>query len=320
MGGVFEPAFIGYLDTTEVGSDTITIPVTFTPTEIGTRTGTLTVEGNMDAGDLEIALTGTVEADPIHAKALEKRLPTGAAWHDESMRALLKGLAFEIARTVAGIRSRASIDNLLFGLNLENWMILMNIRPVGTTADKEAAVVRKISDIGGLRAEDLTRELQAAGFPLTVYPNKYRLTPDPVRFGQVRAAFGTATAYFSTLLKYYYKDPRWLEDFIPLFMFGTAMHTGDSPESRFGTARFGFMRDSYGAELVVNSAVGGGDNALWAELDDNKKRWHYAFVIGGNDHIYQMPSIDADRQEELRRLILEIKPLGMWAMLIVKYD
>ena len=311
MTSIFSPGYIGYLETSEFGSSVLTIPVTFTPVEMGARAGVLSIVGDMDVSPLEIPLSGATESDHIHARAMERRMPTGSAWHHETMRAVLRGLGVELSRVRTALADRATIANMLFGLNLDNWLEYLNIKNSGTTAEKEAAITRKLSDIGGLTAADLTRELQAAGFPLTVYQNKYKVTPDPVQFGQARAMFGAATAYFSTLLKYFFKDLRDLENYIPLFQFGTTA-------ARFGVARFGFARES-GAELIANSLDPETDNALWSNLDDDKRRWHYGFVISG-DTIYDIKSIDEERQRELRRLILEIKPLGMWAFLIIDYN
>ena len=309
MTGVFTPSSSGYLETVEVGSGTITIPVVFTPQELGARSAVLSIVGDMDVTPKEIALTGEGESDHLHARAMERRMPTGSAWHHETMRAILRGLGVEMSRVRIDMRTRATIANMLFGLNLENWLEYLNIRPTGTTEEKQQAITRKLSDIGGLTAADLTRELQAAGFPLTVYQNKYKVTPDPMRLGEARAMLGVAT--LKTLLKYYFKDLRSLENYIPLYMLGAA-------DTRLGGSRLGYQRES-GAELIANSIDPQNDNPLWASLPDDPRRWHYGFVISG-DTIYDIKTIDEERQTELRRLILEIKPLGMWAFLICDYE
>lgn len=297
-----------FLTNSEIGKSTLTIPVTFTPVEAGIRSAVLVVEGNMTAGDLEIQLTGIADQDPIHANAIERRMPTGAAWHDGSFRAIYKGLAFEIARVVDTIRDRASILNTLFGFNLENWIRFLGLSSSGTTEEKELSITRKLSDIGGLRAADMTRELQAAGFPLTVYPNKWKQTPDPYTYGG--SYYGSST--FSTTKRYNWRDLRYLKDIIPSDTYG-------SESAYFGAVTYGLSRSDAGAELIVNSLDPADDDPLWSNLDSDRQRWHYGFVISG-DTIFDIKTISEERRTELRRLILEIKPLGMWAFLICNYE
>ncbi len=308
MGRIFSPSLEGFLPSSEVGSDVITIPVSFSPIQSGTRIGSLVVAGNMDAGDLEVPLTGTVDEDTKHARSMERMLPTGSAWHGETIKAFMRGLGIEMAFVEREIKDRASIENMLHGMNRSNWARALGIIEASTDAEIDAAIDRKLADVGGLRAADMTRELQAAGFDLTVYPNKWIQTPDPETYGSSYFGFST----FSTMKRYNFRDLRYLENFIPYWTFGS---------SYFGSSTFGLARSNEGAELVVNSIEGGGDNALWANLPNETQRylWHYGFIISG-DEIFDIKKISADRQRELRRLIIELKPLGMWAFLICDYE
>lgn len=303
----------GLLSTTEIGSSTLTIPISFIPVDMELQEAVLTIAGDMDAGALEIPLSGQASVAYRHARAMERRLPTGSAWHHESMRAVLRGLGMEMERVEADLRDRADIANMLFGLNLDKWLTYLGLQNTGTTEEKEQAIVRKLSDIGGLTAADLTRELQAAGFPLTVYPNRYKVTADSLCVGSA-AAMVSPWVQVSTQNRYFSKDLRDLQNMIPLFMVGRE-------ESRVGVARVGPARNT-GAELIANSldySATSPDEDLWAVLDDDKRRWHYGFIVSGST-IYDIKQIPAERHEELRRLIMEIKPLGMWAFLICDFE
>lgn len=70
----------GYLGSVTIASSTIIIPVLFTPVHVGPRTATLVIDGDMDAGSLEIPLTGTGTVDAVaptitdHADLAEARI------------------------------------------------------------------------------------------------------------------------------------------------------------------------------------------------------------------------------------------------------
>lgn len=286
----------------------MTIPVSFRPLVSGPSVAALEIAGNMDAGTLSIPLTGYADDNTVHGRAMQAMLPTGSAWHGESVKALMRGIGVEMAFVERELKERAGIDNTLHGLNRVNWMNALGLIDQGNDADNDAAIDRKLADVGGLHAADMTRELQAAGFPLTVYPNRWTMTPDPETFGETY--FGSAT--FSNIRRYHSRNLLELRYKIPSKTFGS---------SYFGSSTFGLSRADAGAEIVANSLDWTVDATLWVSMPDENERyrWHYGFIVSG-DTIFDIKTISEDRRRELRRLILEIKPLGMWAFLIVNYE
>lgn len=258
-----------------------------------------------------LTLTAYGIDDNKSGRGINRRLPTGRAWKGENITAVCKAVGAESRRQQLEINDTASIENMLFGDNLENWEECLGLISEGLVSERELAVTRKLSDIGGLKASDVERELQAAGFNLYVYENRF--DPGTIDYTKYYSYFGDAefgSDEFSEVLRYYSINPYVFKNNIPSISgFG---------ESFFGESYFGYNSGGVGAELFARGSFDD-DFLLWNSLlTASKIRYQYSFFIAGSAW-GTIADVSADRRAELRRLIMEIKPMAMWAFGFINY-
>ena len=295
----------------------------------GIADGTLTTFSDA-AIELIIDLVGEATIQMNHARTFERRLPTGSAWHGETTRALLRGLSTEFRRKELEIADAASIDNMLFGTNLASWQTTLKLEASGTIEQQKEAIKRKLSDIGGLRAADLTRELHAAGFTdLYAYANRFRIDMPPLTSG-IWTTSGVWTSAAGKK-KYVSIDPRLFENYLPGTTSGTGTTSGvwtfsngglNEPMTTAGIWTTSGVwttssNEKAGAHLVANSSEDEFD--LWDGIQAQEKYWrNYIFIRG--DEFLKTVRIDPDREKELRKLILEIKPFKTYAIMSIYFN
>lgn len=259
-----------------------------------------------------LTLTAYGIDDNNSGRGIHRRFPTGRAWKGENMLSICKALGIESRRQQLELKDTASINNMLYGDNLERWEQCLGLLGEGTTAEREQAVSRKLSDIGGLKASDVERELQAAGFNLYVYENRF--DPGTIDYTKFPSTFGSAyfgSDYFSETRRYLSINPYFFKDASPLpgQTFGSAF---------FGSKTFGYSGAGTGAELFARGSYED-DLLLWSSLlTAPMERYQYSFFIAGASW-GDIADVDSDRRTELRRLIMEIKPMGMWAFGFINY-
>ena len=226
-----------------------------------------------------LSIQGSASIKGLHFRSMMKRLPTGRAWNGEIQLAYLRGIGSEFNDQDKNIADIADINNILFGNKLTVWQEILNLTPVGTIEEQEQDVIRKLSDVGSLRKEDIEASLRNAGFDVYVHVN-----------GQ---------------------DPRAYSGGVPLMTLGDGNAYMGYEDALLGTF------ESAG-DIVVNSINAESDESYLPAITGDMATWRYNFFIGGSV-FPSIATVDAAREDEFRRLILEIKPLGMWATLLINY-
>ncbi len=280
--------------------------------------------------ELALEILGSTTIQMNHARGLERRLPDGSAWHGEVTRALLRGLSTEFRCKELQIADTASINNMLFGDNLTAWQKVLKLEASGTIEDQELAVKRKLSDVGGLRAEDLTRELHAAGFTtLYAYANKFRIDMTALTAGSWTTSGTWTTARGKK--KYASIDPRVYENYLPGTTAGAWTTSGtwtfangglNEPLTTAGSWTTSGIwttasNEKAGGHLVANSSENEED--LWSGISGDSGTWkNYIFICG--DEFLKTVRIDLEREKELRKLVLEIKPFKTYAIMSIYFN
>ena len=237
-GTVYEDTDELYAVDTDVEFD-----VTFYALLDGVLSGTLTTVSDATL-EIIINLLGETLIENNHGRSIMRRLPTGSAWHDNINKALVKGTSYEFRKVEIDIKDTASIDNMLFGNNLANWQSTLSLTATGTLADQKLAIIRKLSDIGGLQASDLTRELHNAGFTnLYAYANKFAVDCPALTFSEdTTSGEWTTSSEYKSFVSI---NPLAFRFEIPFLTFSSETTSG---EWTTGGAL------ASGADLVVNSS------------------------------------------------------------------
>jgi hypothetical protein len=275
------------------------------PTSIGVKAGIGTVEYNPT---LLIGLTALgVGGSKVHSRSVQRRLPTGRAWNGPVMTASFDGVGYEFNTAEENATDIASIENILFNDKLTAWQNVLGLTPVGTLTEQNNDVVRKLRDTGGLRAQDIEDSLQAAGFSVYVHTNHFAGTADQFLMGGSAQMGGAA---YMTAPKIYGVDPRPYLNSYSDFMMGRSA-------SFMGSA---YMQATRQSDIVVNSILASDDEQYRSVIAaaNSQIEWQYILFIGGQT-FGTSADVDTDRESEFRRLILELKPLGMMVILLVNY-
>jgi uncharacterized protein YmfQ (DUF2313 family) len=271
----------------------------------GVISGTLTTVSDATV-EIIIDLLGETLIDNNHGRSITRRLPTGMAWMGDSQKAFMKGLALNMRRTEIDFNDKAQLDNILFGDNLASWQTMLGLLATGNIADQEKAVIRKLTDVGGLQAADLTRELHTAGFTdLYAYANKFSVTCPALTFSD-----DTTSGDYTTASEY--KSFVSINPLVFRFMMPYLTFSDDTTSSDDTT---GGESDS-GADLVVNSSDD--ESSFWIYIQSDFKKWIGCFFICG-DEFGKIVDLDTDRQKELRKLICEIKPFKSYGIMLINY-
>lgn len=293
----------------------------------GVLEGTLTTVSDATL-EIIINLAGESLIENNHGRGLVRKLPVSMAWHGETQRHFLKGAGYEFRKAEIDIKETASIKNMLFGDSLANWQSVLGLPADGTIEEQEKAVKRKLSDLGGLLAADITNELHEAGFTdLYAFANKFSTDLEPEQLAlTTQLGLLTQMAQFKSFVSI---DPTQYQNFIPLITMGLTEQMGESVQMGFYKNYFqmgdpeqlgmGVQLSSlnFGADLVVNSSDDETD--LWDNIPDDSRYWPGCFFISGVNFM-DIVSVDIDRKKELRKLICEIKPFKSYALLFVEYN
>jgi len=244
-----------------------------------------------------------------HSRATQRRLPTGRAWNGPVMKAIFDGIADEFDISENAISDVADIDNILFNDKLSAWQNVLGLNPDGTTEEQENDVVRKLSDIGGLRAEDMELQLQNAGFNVYVHVNHFSISgiDDQYNMGNEDSYMGNAAMATPLTVAF---DPRpIMSNFVDYSM--------GNDDTYMGSAS---MQASRQFDLLVNNIDATEDEQYRATIQSSTRQdeWQYILFLGGSSFL-DIASVDSSRESEFRRLLLELKPLGMMAILMVNY-
>jgi len=152
-------------------------------------------------------------------------------------------------------------------------------------ADRKLAIQRKMNHPGTIKARQhykyLESQLQAAGFDVYVYENRFALYPTGYETKSPTVAFGTGTVPFQM---------------------------GDG---QFGDHQFGY--DYYTTLRVVNYV----DEVLDSYFLIGAN-YRSTFFIAGSS-LTTPASVDINRKNEFRQLILKIKPVQTVALLNLNY-
>jgi len=105
-------------------------------------------------------------------------------------------------------------------------------------------------------------------------------------------------------------DPR------PFFNFFLAHGNENAVHGRFNAVHGSILPGV--TSLVVNSLDAATDESYRDVIDSDSDTWRYAFYVGGETWPARA-DVDASREKEFRRLLLELKPAGMWGFLLIDY-
>jgi hypothetical protein len=255
-------------------------------------------------------LTLTAYGVPASAKGINRRLPTGRSWNGEIMKAVLEGVDLEFSRYKLETKDVAEIENILFNDNLAAWQNTLGLIAEGTVQEQEDDVVRKLRDVGGLRAQDIEDELRAAGFDVYVHENRLTGTTAPFVLGNPGSYLGNASLT-APQINTYAEDPNNYM-FIPTpFALGQA-------NSYLGNASLNTLNAP--SDIIVNYILSSQDEQYRAAIENSttQEEWAYTFIVGGATK-GSYATVDADRKSEFRRVLLELKPASMWGILQIYY-
>jgi len=249
----------------------------------------------------EFTLTAETTIGNVHGRGIMRRHPTGSAWHGRNYELMVNGLATEIRRLELETNEKASIRQMLFGDNLRNWQRALSLTPAGTIEQQEKAVIRKLSDTGGLRAEDITTELQEAGFDLYAYANKF---PVDIQAEEMSLDLEMALDLeMSKKTKFLTNDPQNYRYSQPMEQMALDLEMSLDLEMGFYDT---------GGDLVINNIS---DEAWGMYLEHT---WNGFFIVCG-DEFMKPGECPEERRRELRELLLGIKELKSIAILIINY-
>lgn len=300
---------------------TVDFSVDFSASVDGESSGTLTTTSDATE-EIGIDVAGETAIENNHGRAIARRLPTGMAWGGDSIKGLIKGLSTEFRGIELDFNNRASIDNMLYGENLDSWLEACGLDPV---EDREAILKQKLTDKSGISSADITAALHLAGFTnLYCYTNKFKITNDAAEFGNIEFGDFEFTPYY----RFYSVDPRKYEENIPVVCFGQDMQFGDfeftqsfySAQLQFGDFEFGpdaeFGGVQTGADLLVDDLID--DSDKWSDIPDDQAKWYKCFFICGST-VNAVADISESRRKDLRKLLIERKPFKMYGLLFINY-
>lgn len=225
-------------------------------------------------------------------KLTKQLYPTGRAFkmpYDGVLESLHKALSISEAQAfndAIAIRDSLLPDNANFttadATDWERRLGLITNNAV-SLADRKLAIARKINHPGIVAARQnyryLQLQLQAAGFNLYVYENRFASGPGYVTQNPVAVTGGAG---------------------LVSIQHGDAQHGDVQSGGGFG-------------DIVVNSIDPQRD--YFFDVGSNLRS---TFFIGGNT-LGAFANVDADRRTELRQLILKIKPVQTVAYLLITY-
>ncbi len=269
----------------------------------GTYTVTLSETDSGRSYSLEIEV---YQESVVHGRSALRRYPTGRSWRGELPKALCDAVGRELEETKLALRTLASVQTILFSAeNMAEWEYILGLSGTGTTQERQDAILSKMGnesqviydELGSLSKQYIEKVLRDNGFDVYVHSNgsgsnvlqKTTTMGDGSNFG---GPYGTPIG-------------------------GIAY---DPPFSRFSDVSLGIPNNPtlYSGELCINFIDASKDAGYSARFTNDSRRWRYLFYIGGAT-LGDYANIPLVRKEEFRKLVLQLKAMGDWAMLLVNY-
>ena len=152
--------------------------------------------------------------------------------------------------------------------------------------------------------------MQAAGFNVYVHENRLTGNSSPFNLGNSRTYLGNASLT-GPAVNTYAEDPN-------NYMLVPATYALNKSNTYLGNASLSGV--NYPSDLIVNNILSEDDEQYRAVIEDSttQEEWMYTFFVGGQTK-GTSATIDIDRKSEFRRLLLELKPIGMYGILQINY-
>ena len=243
----------------------------------------------------------------VHGRAIERKMPTGMAWHGATLKAIYEAIGSEFQLLETDLNDRCNADNQLLGEGLSFWEKALGLSGTGTLADRQAAVKQRLGDSGGITITDITNALHEAGFTnLYAHPNyEYLdLTVEATPMGantQMGADTQMSYAHIYTGIV----DPRLFESFSPFETMGLTTQMGESTQMGAGSGAEG---------IVVNNL----QDDSFAQIPANPAAWTGVFFVCAETK-FETGTVPANQKEALKLLIQTIKTFNTAAILFVEY-
>lgn len=243
----------------------------------------------------------------IHGRGIERKMPTGMAWHGATLKAIYEAIGANFLILETDLNNRCNADNQLLIEGLEYWEKTLGLPGTGTLAERRAAVLQRLGDSGGITVAAITEALHRAGFPnLYAHPNyEYLpLTTEATPMGlttQMGAGTQMSYAHIYTGIV----DPRLFESFAPYETMGQTTQMGADTQMGAGSGAEG---------IVVNDL----QDDSFAQIPANPATWTGVFFVCGENK-FEVETVAADRKNALRLLLQTIKTFNTAAVLLVEY-
>lgn len=243
----------------------------------------------------------------IHARGIERKMPTGMAWHGASLKAIYKAIGGEFLRLVTDLNDRCNVDNQLLGEGLVFWEKALGLSGTGTIAERQAAVKQRLGDSGNITVAAITEVLHRAGFTnLYAHPNyEYLpLTTEATPMG-ANTQMGADTQMSYSHIYTNVVDPAIFENFAPYETMG--LSTQMDADTQMGY-------NSEPQEIVVNNLP----NDSFSQIPRNPAAWTGVFFVCAETK-FKTGTAPANQKEALKLLIQTIKTFNTAAILLVEY-
>ena len=243
----------------------------------------------------------------IHARGIERKMPTGMAWHGMSLKAVYKAIGGEFLRLVTDLNDRCNADNQLLGEGLVFWEKAFGLPGTGTIAKRQAAVKQRLGDSGNITVVAITEALHRAGFTnLYAHPNyEYLpLTTEATPMG-ANTQMGADTQMSYAHIYTNVVDPAIFENFAPYETMGLSTQMGADTQMGY---------NSKPQEIVVNNLP----NDSFSQIPRNPATWTGVFFVC-SENKFETGTAPANQKEALKLLIQTIKTFNTAAILLVEY-
>ncbi len=243
----------------------------------------------------------------IHGRGIERKMPTGMAWHGETLKAIYEAIGGEFLLLETDLNNRCNADNQLLVEGLEYWEKALGLPGTGTLAERQTAVKQRLGDSGGITAADITEALHKAGFTnLFAHPNyEYLdLTVEATPMG-LTTQMGADTQMSYAHLYTGIVDPRLFESFSPFETMGGNTQMGADTQMGAGSGA---------EEIVVNNL----QDDSFAQIPANPAAWTGVFFVCGENK-FEVAPVLLTQKEALKLLIQTAKPFNTAAILLVEY-
>ena len=245
----------------------------------------------------------------IHARGIERKMPTGMAWHGMSLKAVYKAIGGEFLRLVTDLNDRCNADNQLLGEGLVFWEKALGLPGTGTLADRQAAIKQRLGDSGGITITDITNALHEAGFTnLYAHPNyEYLdLTVEATPMG-LTTQMGADTQMSHAHIYTDVIDPAIFENFTSYETMGLDTQMGLNTQMGYGSGA--------GTQgIVVNNLP----DDSFSQIPRNPAAWTGVFFVCGEEKL-AVALIPESRKKALKLLLQTVKPFNTVAILLVEY-